>query len=189
MIAAAWAGIKVFATGGIGGVHRGEGKDISADLPELGRTSVVVVCAGAKAILDLPGTLEWLETAGVPVIGYRTNEFPAFYSLSSGLPLEVRADTPQEIAAIVNAKWNMGLEGGVLIGNPIPESAAIPNEDIQDAIDQALVESEVDGVHGKEVTPYLLARVAELTGGHSLAANLALLENNARLAAQIAKAL
>jgi pseudouridylate synthase len=189
MIAAAWAGIKVFATGGIGGVHRGNSQDVSADLPELGRTSVAVVCAGAKAILDLPGTLEWLETAGVPVIGFGTDEFPAFYSRSSGLSLEVRADTPSEIAAFMRAKWAMGLEGGLLIANPIPVEAAIANEDIESDIEKALAEAQSQGIRGKDVTPFLLARVAELSGGHSMQANLILLENNARLAAQIAMAL
>jgi pseudouridine-5'-phosphate glycosidase len=186
LIAAAWAGIKVFATGGIGGVHRGDRTDVSADLPELSRTSVAVVCAGAKAILDLPATLEWLETAGVPVIGFGTDEFPAFYSRSSGLPVEARADTPAEVAAILRAKWNMGLAGGMLIVNPIPAESAIPNHAVDNVIARALGEAEAQGVKGKAVTPFLLARVAELTGGRSLQANLALLENNARLAAAIA---
>jgi pseudouridine-5'-phosphate glycosidase len=189
MIAAAWAGIKVFATGGIGGVHRGDRADVSADLPELSRTSVAVVCAGAKSILDLPATLEWLETAGVPVIGFQTDEFPAFYSRSSSLRLEVRADTPAEAAAMIRTKWAMGLEGGVLIVNPIPAEAAIPNREIDTVIARALAEADVQGVKGKAVTPFLLSRVAEMTGGASLKANLALLENNAKVAAEIATVL
>jgi pseudouridylate synthase len=192
MMAAAWAGIKVFATGGIGGVHRGDHTDISADLPELSRTAVAVVCAGAKAILDLPATLEWLETAGVPVIGYQTEEFPAFYSRSSGLRLAdaACANTPTEVAELIKAKWGLlGLEGGVLITNPIPAEAAIPNEEIAGAIEQALKDSIAQNVKGKAVTPFLLARVAEITAGKSMAANLVLLENNAKLAAQIAASL
>ena len=187
MIAAAWAGINVFATGGIGGVHRGDGTDISADLPELARTPVAVVCAGAKAILDLPATLEWLETAGVPVIGFQTDEFPAFYSRTSGLKLEARAESASEVAAMIRAKWQMGLEGGVLIAAPIPEAAALAASEIDAAIEQALAAAEAQGVIGKLVTPYLLAKVAEITGGVSLRANVALLENNARVAAEVAK--
>jgi pseudouridine-5'-phosphate glycosidase len=191
MMAAAWAGIKVFATGGIGGVHRGDRTDVSADLPELGRTSVAVVCAGAKAILDLPATLEWLETAGVPVIGFQTDEFPAFYSRASGLRLadSARADSPAQAAELIRTKWALGLEGGVLIANPIPVEAAIPNHDLESAIEQALRDADAQNVKGKAVTPFLLARVAELTHGVSMQANLALLENNAKLAAQIAVSL
>jgi pseudouridine-5'-phosphate glycosidase len=191
MMAAAWAGIIVFATGGIGGVHHGDHSDVSADLPELGRTAVAVVCAGAKAILDLPATLEWLETAGVPVIGYGTDEFPAFYSRSSGLPLAdgARADSPAEAAALIRSKWALGLEGGVLIANPIPAEAAIPNAEIDAVIARALGEAAAQGVKGKAVTPFLLARVAEISHGASMRANLALLENNARLAAEIAAVL
>ena len=187
MIAAAWAGIKVFATGGIGGVHRGDRTDVSADLPELSRTSVAVVCAGAKAILDLPATLEWLETVGVPVIGYGTNEFPAFYTRASGLRLEASAESAVEVAAMINAKWAMGLEGGVLITVPIPEEAALPADSINQAIEQALAAAEWQGIRGKAVTPFLLAKVVEITGGSSLQANIALLENNARVAAEIAR--
>ncbi len=187
MIAAAWAGIKVFATGGIGGVHRGGHADVSADLPELSRTSVAVVCAGAKAILDLPATLEWLETVGVPVIGYGTNEFPAFYTRASGLRLEASAGSAVEVAAMINAKWAMGLEGGVLITVPIPEEAALPADSINQAIEQALAAAEWQGIRGKAVTPFLLAKVVEITGGSSLRANIALLENNARVAAEIAR--
>jgi pseudouridine-5'-phosphate glycosidase len=189
MIAAAWAGIKVFATGGIGGVHRGDRADVSADLPELSNTSVAVVCAGAKAILDLPATLEWLETAGVPVIGYGTNEFPAFYTRASGLLLEASAGSATEVAAMINAKWAMGLEGGVLITVPIPEEAALPADSINEAIEQALAAAEWQGIRGKAVTPFLLAKVVEITGGSSLRANIALLENNARVAAEIARSL
>ena len=189
MIAAAWAGIKVFATGGIGGVHRGHGADVSADLPELARTPVAVVCAGVKAILDLPATLEWLETAGVPVIGFQTDEFPAFYSRTSGLKLEARADSAGEVAAMIKTKWEMGLEGGVLIAAPIPEAAALPASEIEAAIEQALAAAEAQGVKGKAVTPFLLAKVAEVTGGRSLQANVALLENNARVASEVAREL
>ncbi len=187
MIAAAWAGIKVFATGGIGGVHRGDRADVSADLPELSRTSVAVVCAGAKAILDLPATLEWLETAGVPVIGYGTTEFPAFYTRASGLLLEASAGSAVEVAAMINAKWAMGLEGGILITVPIPEEAALPADSIHQAVEQALAAAEWQGIRGKAVTPFLLAKVGEITGGSSLQANIALLENNARVAAEIAR--
>ena len=189
MIAAASAGVRVFATGGIGGVHRAAAADISADLPELARTPVVVVCAGAKAILDLPATLEWLETHGVPVIGYQTDEFPAFYSRESGLRLEARADTPQEVAAIAQALWGSGLTGGLLVCVPCPAEHARPAAEMEAAIVQAVAEAERQGVRGKAVTPFLLARIAELTHGESKAANLALLENNARVAAQIATAL
>jgi len=187
MIGAAWAGIKIFATGGIGGVHRGDRTDVSADLPELSRTSVAVVCAGAKAILDLPATLEWLETAGVPVIGYGTNEFPAFYTRASGLWLEARAESAADAAAMINAKWQMGLAGGILIAAPIPPEAALPAESINGAIEQALAAAEAQGIKGKGVTPFLLAKVAEISGGSSLRANIALLENNARVAAEIAR--
>ena len=188
LIAAAWAGIQVMATGGIGGVHRGDYTDVSADLPELSRTPVAVVCAGAKAILDLPATLEWLETAGVPVIGYQTDEFPAFYSRSSGWRLAegARADSPAEAVELVRAHWRMGMSGGVLIVNPIPVEAALPWQEVEVAIQQALAEADKQGVRGKGVTPFLLSRMAEITRGRSLQANLALLENNARLAAQIA---
>ncbi len=186
MIVAAWAGIKVFATGGIGGVHHGDGTDISADLPELSRTSVAVVCAGAKSILDLPATLEWLETAGVPVIGYQTDEFPAFYSRSSGLKLEARADNASEAAQMVKAKWQMGLEGGVLIVNPIPEKDSLDQAKMGIAISRAITDSQVNGISGKQLTPFLLAKLSEATKGESLKANIALLENNARVAARIA---
>lgn len=189
MVLAHYAGIKVFATGGIGGVHRGHATDISADLSELARTPVAVVCAGAKAILDLPATLEWLETAGVPVLGLGTSEFPAFYSRSSGLPVDARVETPAQAAAIVRAHWQMGLASGVLLTVPIPEADEAPRDMIETAIAQALAESEEQGVRGKAVTPFLLRRVSELTGGESMAANLALLLNNARVAAQLAQAI
>jgi pseudouridine-5'-phosphate glycosidase len=186
MIAAHWAGIKVFATGGIGGVHRGNGADISADLPELARTPVVVVCAGAKAILDLPATLEWLETHGVPVVGYGTDEFPAFYSRESGLKLDARADSPEDVARIAHAAWEMGFSAGVLVCVPCPAQAARPRAEMETAISTALREVEARGVRGPAVTPFLLSRVSELTHGESKAANLALLENNAMVAAEIA---
>lgn len=192
MIAAHWAGIRVFATGGIGGVHRrlaGADLDISADLPELARTPVVVVCAGAKAILDLPATLEWLETHGVPVIGYGTSEFPAFYSRESGLTLEARADTPEQVTSLVRTMWALDFTSGALVCVPVPEAAARPRADMERAINQALNEAAAAGVRGKDLTPYLLSRITELTQGESLAANLALLENNARVAAKVAVAL
>jgi pseudouridine-5'-phosphate glycosidase len=189
MWVAAQAGIKVFATGGIGGVHRGQPFDVSADLPELAQTPVVVVCAGAKAILDLPLTLEWLETHGVPVLGFGTDTFPAFYSRSSGLPVDARCDTAEDIAAIIRAKFDLGLPGGVLIGVPVPEEYAVAPEDIEPAIQQALQMAEAESIRGKAISPFLLKHVSELTGGESLKANIALLENNARVAAQIAEAL
>jgi pseudouridine-5'-phosphate glycosidase len=180
------AGIRVFATGGIGGVHQQSPFDISADLPQLARTPLVVVCAGAKAILDLPATLEMLETLGVPVVGYQTNEFPAFYWRSSGLQISARADSPKEVVAIARAHWELGFESAVLVANPPPEEAALPPEAVQGAIRQALDEARMQDIRGQLVTPFLLRRVSELTGGDSLRANLALLLNNARLAAQIA---
>jgi pseudouridine-5'-phosphate glycosidase len=189
MLLAHHAGIKVFATGGIGGVHRGNANDISADLTELARTPVVVVCAGAKAILDLGATLEWLETAGVPVIGLGVDEFPAFYSRTSGLPVDARADTVEQAAAIVRAHWGMGLASGVLVAVPIPQADEVAPAAIETAIARALAEAEAEGLRGKAVTPFLLRRVSELTGGESLRANLVLLLNNARVAAQLASCL
>ena len=191
MIIAHLAGIQVFATGGIGGVHRGAETtmDISADLEELGRTPVMVVCAGAKAILDLGLTLEYLETKGVPVIGYGTEELPAFYTRTSGFKVDYRIDTPEELAAAFRAQQEMGLGGGMLVTNPIPEEYSMDPVRINAAIDQAVADSRRLGIHGKETTPYLLARVKELTGGDSLAANIQLVLNNARLAAQTANAL
>jgi pseudouridine-5'-phosphate glycosidase len=189
MIVAHMAGIHVFATGGIGGVHRGHPFDVSADLLELGRTPVAVVCAGAKAILDLPLTLEVLETQGVPVIGYTTDEFPAFYTRSSGLPVDVRCDTPEQVAAILRARQDLNLSGGMLVAVPVPADAELPAVQAEAAITRALAEAEARGITGKAVTPFLLARVSELTGEASLRANVALLLNNARVAAAVAAAL
>jgi pseudouridine-5'-phosphate glycosidase len=183
--------IPVFATGGIGGVHRGATQtfDISADLPELARSPVVTVCAGAKAILDLPLTLEYLETHGVPVIGYGTNELPAFYSRESGLPVHHRCDSPEEVARVAAAQWRSGLGGGLLVTCPIPEAHALPRERIDKEIAVALAEAKEQGIRGPATTPFLLARLAQLTGGESVTANRALLLNNATQAARIAKAL
>ena len=189
MMIAHMAGISVFATGGIGGVHRGAETtmDISADLEELAQTPVMVVCAGAKAILDLGLTLEYLETKGVPVLGYGTDELPAFYTRESGL--DARVDTPEDLAAIFQAQRDLGLKTGMLVTNPIPEQYAMDKTVIDKAIDQALAESHEQGIHGKETTPFLLARVAELTGGDSLESNIQLVLNNARVAAKTAVAL
>ena len=189
MIIARRAGIQVFATGGIGGVHRGQSLDESADLMELGRTPVTVVCAGAKAILDLPATLEVLETQGVPVIGYQTDEFPAFYSRTSGLPIDSRVETPREIAAIIRARQELDLNMGMLITVPIPAEDEWPAAEAQIVIDQAIASAEQQGITGKAVTPYLLQRVSDLSGERSKKANIALLLNNARLGAQVAQAL
>ena len=190
MMIAHMAGIKVFATGGIGGVHRGAETtmDISADLEELAQTPVMVVCAGAKSILDLGLTLEYLETKGVPVIGYGTEELPAFYTRQSGFGVDYRMDSPEELAAAFKASHDMNLKGGMLVTNPIPEEYAMPLDTINAAIDQAIAECEAQGIHGKATTPFLLARVAELTGGDSLASNIRLVYNNAKLAAQTAAA-
>ena len=191
MIIAAMAGIPVFATGGVGGVHRGAEvtMDISADLEELGRTNVMVVCAGAKSILDLGLTLEYLETKGVPVIGYGTSELPAFYTRKSGFGVDYRLDTPEELAAAFAAKMKMGLQGGMLVTNPIPEEYSMDPDRINAAIEQALAEAAEKGVKGKATTPFLLAKVKELTGGDSLNSNIRLVYNNAALAAKTAKAL
>ena len=189
MIIAHMAGIRVFATGGIGGVHRGHPFDVSADLLELAQTPVAVVCAGAKAILDLPLTLEVLETHGEPVIGYRCSSFPAFYTRDSGLPLDVRCDTFAEVAAILRSRESLGFRTGSLIATPVPAEHELPAAVAENAIAQALQEAEARGVRGKEVTPFLLARVSELTHAESRTANVALLENNARTAAGIARAL
>lgn len=189
MIVAAMAGIGVFATGGIGGVHRGHPFDISADLEELGRTPVTVVCAGAKSLLDLPLTLEQLETRGVPVIGYGTDELPAFYSRSSGLPIDARADTPEQVAAIVRARRALNLDGGELIAAPVPVKDELPRAEAEAAIAQAIQLADESGVSGTAVTPFVLAKIAELTNGRSKKANIALLLNNARIAARIAQAL
>ena len=189
MIVAAMAGIRVFATGGIGGVHRGHPFDISADLAELERTSVTVVCAGAKSVLDLPLTLEQLETRGVPVIGYRTDELPAFYSRSSGLPVDIRADTPDQVAAIIRSRRELGLSGGELVTVPVPAEDELPREEAEAAIIRATQLADEGRITGAAVTPFILAKVAELTNGRSKRANIALLLNNARVAASIAQAL
>ena len=191
MIIAALAGIRVFATGGVGGVHRGAETtmDISADLEELARTPVAVVCAGAKSILDLGLTLEYLETKGVPVLGYQTKELPAFYTPHSGFPVDYRVDSAGEIAAFIRAQREMEYPGGMLITNPIPEEYAMPADVINSAIDRALAEAAEQGIKGKATTPFLLARVCELTGGESLASNIQLVLNNVRLAARVAAAL
>ena len=188
MIIAALAGIKVFATGGIGGVHRGaqETFDISADLQELAKTNVAVVCAGAKSILDIGLTLEYLETYGVPVVGYGTDEFPAFYTRKSGYKVDYRVDSAEELAVAIKTKWNLGLNGGVVVANPIPEEYEMDYDVITKAINDAVVEAEAKGIRGKETTPFLLARVKELTGGDSLESNIALVYNNAKVAAQLA---
>ena len=190
MVIAALAGIRVFATGGIGGVHRGAETsfDISADLQELARRPVAVVCAGIKSILDLGLTREYLETHGVPLIGYGTDTLPAFYSRDSGHGVDVRLDTPAEVAAVMRAQWALGYPGGLVLANPVPEAHALPREHVDAAITQALAEAAAQGVAGKASTPFLLQRVAELTGGQSLAANIQLVLNNARLAAQVAVA-
>lgn len=185
LIAAHLAGICVFATGGIGGVHRGAPFDVSADLHELSLHPLVVVCAGAKSILDLPATLEILETQGVPVIGYQTDEFPAFFSRSSGLPVNASVSTPAELAQIAWRQWQMGLPGAILAVVPPPEDSAIPAEQIEAIIQTAVAEAEEKGIRGAAVTPYLLGRVNDLSKGASMRANLALLKNNARVAAQI----
>ena len=191
MMIAHMAGIQVFATGGIGGVHRGAETtmDISADLEELAHTPVMVVCAGAKSILDLGLTLEYLETHGVPVIGYGTEELPAFYTRKSGFKVDYRIDTPAELAKAFYVKQDMGLGGGMLVTNPIPEEYSMDHEVINKAIDEAVAEANRLGIHGKETTPFLLARVAELTGGDSLESNIQLVLNNARVAAKTAVAL
>lgn len=188
MIVAAMAGISVFATGGIGGVHRkGEiTMDISADLQELAHTPVTVVCAGAKMILDIGRTLEYLETMGVPVLGMRTSEFPSFYCKSSGFGVDYRAETETEVAKIMANKWNVGLTGGVLVGNPVPEEYALDFGEMSAVVDQALAAAEAKGVHGKEITPFLLAYIAEHTHGTSLNTNIQLAYNNARVASRIA---
>ena len=188
MMIAHMAGIGVFATGGIGGVHRGAETtmDISADLEELGQTPVMVICAGAKSILDLGLTLEYLETKGVPVIGYGTDELPAFYTRTSGFGVDYRLDTPAELAAAFHAQRAMGLKGGMLVTNPIPEEYSMDPAVINKAIDQAIAECQAQGVHGKATTPFLLARIKDITGGDSLDSNIQLVFNNARLAARTA---
>ena len=188
MIIAHMAGIKIFATGGIGGVHRGAEvtMDISADLEELAQTPVMVVCAGAKSILDLGLTLEYLETHGVPVIGYGTDELPAFYTRKSGFGVDYRVDSPAELAAMFRAQRDLGYNGGMLVTNPIPEEYSMDKAVIDKAIDEALAQAKAQGIHGKETTPFLLAKVVELTGGDSLDSNIQLVLNNARVAAKTA---
>jgi len=185
--AANMAGIKVFATGGIGGVHKESAFDISTDLHALAATPMIVVCAGAKAILDLPATLEYLETMGVPVVGYQTDEFPAFYSRESGLGVSARLDTAKEIAEFARAHWNLGMKSAILVTNPIPEKDAISKSEMDPIIARASAEAVAQGIHGQKLTPFLLSRISELTNGKSLTSNLALLLNNAALAAEISK--
>jgi len=189
MLACRQANIKVFATGGIGGVHRESSFDISADLQSLATVPMIVICAGAKAILDLPATLEFLETMSVPVIGYGTDEFPAFYSRESRLDVSLKLDNPQDIVEFARAHWSAGLQSAVLVANPVPIAEAIPRSEMEPVIEQASKEAKEKKIHGKELTPFLLQRINELTKGKSMQANLSLLVNNARLAAQIAKAL
>lgn len=186
MFAVEKMGIKVFATGGIGGVHRNAPFDVSADLMQLSRCPVLVVCAGAKAILDLPATMEYLETQGVPVIGYQTSDFPAFYSTSSGMKLNLRADSAEEVARIAETHWELGLNSGILLVVPPPIETAIPAEEVELWVEEALRQAEMDGIHGNATTPYLLARVKALSEGRSMATNIALLLNNAKVAAQVA---
>ncbi len=190
MLIASMAGIHVFATGGIGGVHRGANKtmDISADLQELSRTNVAVVCAGAKAILDLPLTMEYLETQGVPVIGFQTEHFPAFYLRESGLPVDYMVDNARELAQALKIKWDMGLQGGVVVANPIPEQYEMQFAKINEAVNEAIDLAEAQGVKGKAITPFLLAKIEELTQGGSLKANIQLIYHNAKVAAGLAKA-
>jgi pseudouridine-5'-phosphate glycosidase len=190
MLIAALAGIRVFATGGIGGVHRGAelSFDISADLPEIARAPVAVVCAGAKAILDLPRTLEMLETLGVPVVGYRTSKFPAFYVEDSGLTLQSRVDTPSAAARLMQIHWELGLSSGIVFGNPPPAASALGRQEVEAWMAQALRSAAAEGIRGKAVTPYLLDHLAKASHGQTLETNIALLVHNARVAAQIAKA-
>jgi pseudouridine-5'-phosphate glycosidase len=182
------ARIKVFATGGIGGVHRGSLPDVSADLPELARTRLVVVCSGAKVVLDLPATREWLETYGITVVGYACDELPAFYTRQSGLPVDVRADTPEEAGAIAHAQRELGKDGALLVCVPVPAASEVPASVLDETLAAALDEAVREQINGRELTPFLLSRMAERSGGATLKANIALLENNARIAAQIAKA-
>lgn len=186
MFVAEKVGIKVFATGGIGGVHRNAPFDVSADLMQLSRCPVLVVCAGAKAILDLPATMEYLETQGVPVIGYQTNDFPAFYSISSGMKLNLRADSAEEVAKIAETHWSLGLKSGILLVVPPPKETAIPAKEVERWVEEALRQAELKGIHGNATTPYLLAKVSALSGGRSMETNIALLLNNAKVAAQVA---
>ena len=182
------AGIKVFATGGIGGVHRGSLPDVSADLPELARTPIIVVCSGAKIVLDLPATREWLETHGVTVVGYQCDELPAFYSRRSGLAIDVRAESPVDVAGIFHAQQSLGLESALLVVVPVPAEFEVPAEALQQVLNTALEDAERKGITGAALTPFLLSQMAERSGGATLRANIALLENNARVAAAIARA-
>jgi len=182
------AGIKVFATGGIGGVHRGSLPDVSADLPELARTAIIVVCSGAKIVLDLPATREWLETHAVTVVGYQCDELPAFYSRKSGLPIDARVDSPEDVAGIYRAQRELGIESALLVVVPVPAQFEVPAEELQIVLTTALEDAEWKGVIGPALTPFLLSQMAERSGGATLRANIALLENNARVAAEIARA-
>jgi pseudouridine-5'-phosphate glycosidase len=187
---AARASLSVFATGGIGGVHRGQLPDVSADLPELARTTLaVVVCSGAKSVLDLPATREWLETYGVTIVGYGCDEMPAFYTRSSGLPVDVRCDSPEEVAALVGARRGLSMNGALLVTVPVPEDAEVSPDLLREVLDESLAEAERMKIMGRELTPFLLARMAERSDGATLRANLALLESNARVAARIARTL
>ncbi len=190
MICAAMANIRVFVTGGIGGVHRGAEKtmDVSADLAELAKTPVAVICSGAKSILDLEKTLEYLETQGVNVLGYKTDDFPAFYSRESGRQVDYKVETPQEIAAIMQTKWNLGLEGGIVIANPIPLSHALDDKEMEGCIEKAIEEAQTHSVTGKAITPFLLSRLQDFTKGRSISANIALVKNNTALGAEVALA-
>lgn len=183
------AGIKVFATGGIGGVHRGSLPDISADLPELARTPIVVVCSGAKIVLDLPATREWLETHAVTVVGYQCDELPAFYSRTSGLPIDVRADSPEEVGEIFSSQRQLGIDSALLVTVPVPEEFEVPGEQLQKVLDEALDEAERNAIGGRELTPFLLSQMSQRSEGATLKANIALLENNARVAAKISRAM
>lgn len=183
------AGVRVFATGGIGGVHRGALPDVSADLPELAQTSMIVVCSGAKIVLDLPATREWLETHGVTLLGYRVDEMPAFYSRTSGLHVDARVDSAEEVARIANAQRALGTEGALVLAVPVPSEAEVPAQLLEEALTSALQEAEREGVRGRELTPFLLTRMSERSLGQTLRANISLLENNARVAAQVARAL
>jgi pseudouridine-5'-phosphate glycosidase len=183
------SGISVFATGGIGGVHRGPLPDVSADLPELARTPMIVVCSGAKIVLDLPATREWLETNGVTVVGYACDELPAFYSRTSGLPVDVRCDTPDEVVRIFKAQRELGLQSALLVTVPVPSEAQVESSTLSDALDEALSEATRENISGRNLTPFLLARMSERSAGATLRANIALLENNARVAAAVARCL
>jgi pseudouridylate synthase len=183
------AGIKVFATGGIGGVHRGMAADVSADLPELAQTPICIVCAGAKIVLDLPVTREWLETHGISVLGWKCDDFPAFYSTSSGLPVDQRVESAEQVAAVLDARDELGLSHSVLVTAPVPEEFAFDRDEIESILADALASADAEGVTGKQITPFLLSKMSDASGGRTLAANIALLENNALIAAEIARAL